>query len=266
MVHRPVHHPSLHRHPIHPSHPILPRVHKHSIHPPVAFRADSKPRSDWDTILPIASRLIDSYATFYNRSTDLAAATKWLQLMAQGYRPVRRSKLDHRWWDEERKRGRVQADHEPSYPLSSTHPPTYPPITPPKPSSSSSPPPPPSIPSTIRRLHTTPSASPTRTKSHPTLPFDLWTPPAIVHKNSPDLIHIIGDAVNFTLPDLEYNPLESDPDPAAVSLRRHSDLSPGTKGIRGLKPGSFLELRSPQPILLAQGQSIRGRNLGSNPR
>ncbi|POW04673.1 hypothetical protein PSHT_11135, partial [Puccinia striiformis] len=67
---------------------------------------------DWDKFVPTASRLIESFGVFYNRSTDYRAALKYEELKSQGYRPVKRSKVNHRWWEEERKRGRVQPDHE----------------------------------------------------------------------------------------------------------------------------------------------------------
>jgi len=83
---------------------------------------NSRDQADWDAFLPTAKRLIESFGVFYNRSTDFRAALKWEELKSQGYRPVKRSKVNYRWWEEERKRGRVQPDHEQSYPLSNFHP------------------------------------------------------------------------------------------------------------------------------------------------
>ncbi|KAI9628176.1 hypothetical protein KEM48_011757 [Puccinia striiformis f. sp. tritici PST-130] len=145
---------------------------------------------DWDKFVPTASRLIESFGVFYNRSTDYRAALKYEELKSQGYRPVKRSKVNHRWWEEERKRGRVQPDHEQRYftqDFQATH----------------------------SRIH---------------------------HKHSPDVVDIVGDHTAFAFPDLDYTLLDSESDPASV-VHRQLGVSPGAKGIRGLRPGSFLELR-----------------------
>ncbi|EHS62727.1 uncharacterized protein PGTG_22655 [Puccinia graminis f. sp. tritici CRL 75-36-700-3] len=188
---------------------------------------DSRNQADWDTFMPTARRLIESFGVFYNRSTDFRAAIKWEDLKSQGYRPVKRSKVNYRWWEEERKRGRVQPDHEPSYPLSGFHHQAKTPIAKN-----------PIVPQ--RRQFNTFSIS---HRNQSTAPSTHKRPTArILHKNSPDVIDIVGDHTTFAFPDLDYTLHDSDSDPG-TAVRRQLGISPGAKGIRGLRPGSFLELR-----------------------
>jgi len=188
---------------------------------------NSRDQADWDAFLPTAKRLIESFGVFYNRSTDFRAALKWEELKSQGYRPVKRSKVNYRWWEEERKRGRVQPDHEHSYPLSNFHPQAKTPFLR-------------NVAPQQRRHFNTCSTS---RRNQSTSPSDLKRPtPRILHKNSPDVLDIVGDHAAFALPDLDYTLHDSDSDPGAA-VRRQLGVSPGAKGIRGLRPGSFLELR-----------------------
>jgi hypothetical protein len=184
-------------------------------------------QTDWETFLPTAKRLIESFGIFYNRSTDFRAALKWEELKSQGYRPVKRSKVNYRWWDEERKRGRVQPDHELSYPLSNFH------------HKAKATPPRNPLPQQRRQFNTS-SISFRNQSTSPNTP--KRTSSRILHKNSPDVMDIVGDHAAFSLPDLDYTLHDSDSDPGA-SIRRQLGVSPGAKGIRGLRPGSFLELR-----------------------
>jgi hypothetical protein len=188
---------------------------------------DSRNQADWDTFMPTARRLIESFGVFYNRSTDFRAAIKWEELKSQGYRPVKRSKVNYRWWEEERKRGRVQPDHEPSYPLSGVHHQAKTSVA----KNSIVP---------QRRQFNTLSIS---HRNQNTAPSTHKRPAArILHKNSPDVIDIVGDHTAFAFPDLDYTLHDSDSDPG-TAVRRQLGISPGAKGIRGLRPGSFLELR-----------------------
>ena len=177
--------------------------------------------------MPTATRLIESFGAFYNRSTDFRAALKWEDLKAQGYRPVKRSKLHYRWWEEERKRGRVQPDHEPSYPLSNLHDQPKTPFA--------------KNPTGPQRRHF--STFSIAHRNQDTSPANLKRPTSrILHKNSPDVVNIVGDHTAFAFPDLDYTLHDADSDPG-TAVRRQLGVSPGAKGIRGLRPGSFLELR-----------------------
>ncbi|POV99463.1 hypothetical protein PSTT_13769 [Puccinia striiformis] len=187
---------------------------------------------DWDKFVPTASRLIESFGVFYNRSTDYRAALKYEELKSQGYRPVKRSKVNHRWWEEERKRGRVQPDHEQSWPLQERHQHHREAKTPFPPQNNA-----------ISHQHRHFSTSPISHRNQDTSPKTSKRPtPRIHHKHSPDVVDIVGDHTAFAFPDLDYTLLDSESDPASV-VHRQLGVSPGAKGIRGLRPGSFLELR-----------------------
>ncbi|MBW0486389.1 hypothetical protein O181_026104 [Austropuccinia psidii MF-1] len=186
-------------------------------------------QNEWNSFLSVSKQLIDCYGTFYNRSTSLQSSQKWEQLKSEGYRPVRHSKHDFRWWEEERKRGRIQPDHEPSIPLQRSLNDNHIKSQRAKSSAGFSAP-------QTRQFNTFASIA-----KEASSPFNHGTP-RVIRKNSPDIMDVLGDAATFQIPDLEYTTLDSDSNSLSI-LSTQLGASPGAKGIRGLKPGSFLELR-----------------------
>lgn len=64
----------------------------------------------------------------------------------------------------------------------------------------------------------------------------------MIRKDSPDIMNLVGGAADFGTLDLDYGGLDSD---SFESGTRISSLgkNPGTRGLAGLRPGSFIELR-----------------------
>lgn len=181
--------------------------------------------AQWTHFRPVASQLIATYAAFYNRSHHRPSAERWEALRVQGYKPAKRSVLDRRWWDEERRRGRVQPDHQLSLPLRPRRPPRQPRIPPDKRSFSSA-------------------------SVHPQL-ASLGSPlsPPMLRKNSPDVLDLVGRAIDFGAPDFDHGGPDSTSD-GSSTWTASVGKSPGSKGLSGLQPGSFIELRrSAEPCL-----------------
>ncbi|KAG0146086.1 hypothetical protein CROQUDRAFT_93132 [Cronartium quercuum f. sp. fusiforme G11] len=200
-------------------------------HPkPISHRLHSSPaqlssapttptnRTQWQSFEPIAQQLISIHRAFYNRSHHLPSAQRWEALRAQGYKPAKRSPLEVKWWEEERRRGRVQPDHQISRPLLS-----------PRPS---------------RKLKSPPDRkSFTSTTSSSQLnTFGLSRSPSMIRKDSPDVIDLVGGAVDFGSPDLDYGGLDFDSSDSPTWTASVGQ-SPGARGFSGLQAGSFIELR-----------------------
>lgn len=204
------HHPH-HLSRLHPS----PQVHRSSSHDQAST---SRPPSQLHAFKPVAQELISIYGAFYNRSRDILAARRWEALRAQGFKPEKRSPLEVRWWQEERRRGRIQPDHQISRPILFQHPSHH-----------------------LRTIVNRRSFSSTRNPDQniSSGPSQL---PSMIRKDSPDIMNLVGGAADFGTLDLDYGGLDSD---SFESGTRISSLgkNPGTRGLAGLRPGSFIELR-----------------------
>ncbi|EGG05103.1 uncharacterized protein MELLADRAFT_78142 [Melampsora larici-populina 98AG31] len=169
----------------------------------------------WNSFEPVANQLISIYGAFYNRSHNLESAKRWEALRAQGYKPAKRSPLDLRWWEEERRRGRVQPDHQISWPLQAAR----------------------SGRQRTKPLTQRSFSSITSSKLNDVSGSKIST--TMIRKGSPDILDLARSATEFGLPDFDYGGLDSDSIGDSIPLVR----KPGAKGISGLQPGSFIELR-----------------------
>ncbi|KAH9816270.1 hypothetical protein DFH28DRAFT_1095056 [Melampsora americana] len=189
-----------------------PKIKTNSINPQ---SLSSSSQALWNSFEPIFNQLISIYGAFYNRSHNLESAQKWEALRAQGYKPAKRSPLDLKWWEEERRRGRVQPDHQISWPIQASR----------------------SARKPIKPLTQRSFSSVTSSKLIDASSSKIST--TMIRKDSPDILDLARSATEFGVPDFDHGGLDSDSIGSMIPMVR----KPGAKGLSGLQPGSFIELR-----------------------